>query len=61
MPLIQTESLKVLEDADNIFLILSSCLLSDVPGLLEARCKTSYSICSPSFAFLFPVIPVSWN
>lgn len=62
MPLIQIETLKFLDDADSIFLVLSSCLLSDVPGLLEARCKTSYSICSPwSFALLFPVIRVSSN
>lgn len=40
-PLIQIESLKALDDADNIFLALSSCLLSDVPGLLEARCRSS--------------------
>lgn len=40
-PLIQIESLKALDDADNIFLVLSSCLLSDVPGLLEARCRSS--------------------
>lgn len=62
MPLTQIESLKSLDDADNIFLVLSNCLLSDVPGLLEARCKTSYSICSPwSFALLFPAIRVSYN
>lgn len=62
MPLIQTETLKSLDHADNILLVLSSCLLSDVPGLLEAGCKTSYSICSPwSFALLFPVIRVSYN